>query len=98
MSQPDRLAALSEWFSEHCNGKWEHSYGIEIKTLDNPGWNLEVDLRDTALEQTSFEAVKVNKSKTDWFMCFKEDGKFVGAGDPSKLSVLLEHFLVFAGK
>jgi hypothetical protein len=98
MLSTDLIARLSEWYREQCDGEWEHSYGIEIGTLDNPGWNLEIDLRDTALEHAKFEDVKVEKSKSDWFTCFKKDGKFMGAGDPSKLAVLLGQFLMFAGR
>jgi hypothetical protein len=29
-----------EWYTKQCNGDWEHSYGIRIDTIDNPGWSL----------------------------------------------------------
>lgn len=29
---------LSNWHKLNCNGDWEHTYGIKIETLDNPGW------------------------------------------------------------
>jgi hypothetical protein len=43
----DALYLLQRWYVAQCNGEWEHSYGIEIGTLDNPGWSLRVDLKDT---------------------------------------------------
>ena len=30
------------WFKAHCNGVWEHTYGIDLTTTDNPGWWLTV--------------------------------------------------------
>ncbi|WP_420411532.1 Imm53 family immunity protein [Roseibium sp.] len=35
---------MEEWFSDQLNGDWEHQGGINITTLDNPGWLIEVDL------------------------------------------------------
>ena len=29
---------LQKWYKSQCNGDWEHSFGIKIETLDNPGW------------------------------------------------------------
>ena len=34
------LEALAAWYSGNCNGTWEHQYGVEISTLDNPGWQV----------------------------------------------------------
>jgi hypothetical protein len=33
-----RLNELQVWYGAQCNGSWEHTYGIKIETLDNPGW------------------------------------------------------------
>lgn len=38
---------LEAWYQQNCDGYWEHSYGIEIETLDNPGWHVKIDLRET---------------------------------------------------
>ena len=40
----DELQLLQEWYVAQCDGDWEHSYGVKIDTLDNPGWSLKVDL------------------------------------------------------
>jgi hypothetical protein len=40
---------LQEWYASVCDGDWEHSYGIRIKTTDNPGWVLVVDPEHTSL-------------------------------------------------
>ena len=33
----------------------------------------------------------------EWLLCWTENDKFVGAGDPSKLIVILQHFLEWIG-
>ena len=43
----DRLVA---WYQSQCDGDWEHGEGIEISTLDNPGWSIRVSVVDTALD------------------------------------------------
>jgi Immunity protein 53 len=87
-----------DWYTEHCDGEWEHGQGVDIATLDNPGWRVKINLRGTASEEAVLENVDIDKGEGDWLKCFKEGGKFNGAGDPSKLPVILEHFLRFVGK
>lgn len=49
---------LTDWYSQRCDGDWEHSYGFKIDTLDNPGVSFQVDLRETYLESVPFEEKK----------------------------------------
>jgi Immunity protein 53 len=32
------LTQLQSWYVAQCNGDWEHTCGISIETVDNPGW------------------------------------------------------------
>lgn len=34
------VSALERWYASQCDDNWEHSYGIRIDTLDNPGWRI----------------------------------------------------------
>ena len=45
----ENLSWLMQWYLAECNDDWEHSYGVKIDTLDNPGWTLKIDLRETDL-------------------------------------------------
>ena len=45
----DALYLLQRWYVAQCDAEWEHSYGVEIGTLDYPGWSLRIDLKGTAL-------------------------------------------------
>jgi hypothetical protein len=98
MSELNLITKLMDWYSQQCNGEWEHGSGIDITTIDNPGWMMKVNLRETPLEAAKFEPIGVRKSEDDWIHCQKRDSEFVGAGDPSKLPLILEHFLKFAGQ
>jgi hypothetical protein len=44
------LGELQHWFEEQCDGDWDHSYGVQIQNLDNPGWMVQIHLEGTALE------------------------------------------------
>ena len=68
------LEKLQHWYQLHCDDDWEHSYGISIETLDNPGWKISVDLTDTLLENVEFQSVQVGNSESkneSWIFCYK---------------------------
>jgi len=92
----NRFAQLQTWYASHCNGEWEHTYGVRIDSLDNPGWWVKVDLAGTELEQVSFAPRLEHRSEIDWLDCKVKDKIFDGAGDPSKLESILAVFLDWA--
>lgn len=73
---------LQSWYAENCNGNWEHSQGVNIQTLDNPGWSVVIDLRGTALEARDMPAHTYENDEHDWIFCKVEDGRFLAQGDP----------------
>ena len=92
------LQDLQSWYHSHCNGEWEHSYGIKIDTLDNPGWTITIDLADTDLTGRSFTKVNRVEHKVDWIICVIRDGKFEGTGGPFMLEEILRIFLKWAAE
>lgn len=94
----DALSRLQQWYAGMCDGDWEHQQGVTIGTLDNPGWMLEIDLVDTPLERRELEAVRLERTETDWVDCFIRDGKFIGACGPCNLTELIERFLAWASE
>ncbi len=44
------LKWLEQWYAEQCDGVWEELYGITIQTLDNPGWDVTIQLIGTKYE------------------------------------------------
>ncbi len=83
---------IQHWYIEQCDGDWEHQYGVEINTIDNPGWMVTIDLHYTALENVELEYRLIENSAEDWFGVSIEDTKYIGVGDPSKLEVILQRF------
>jgi hypothetical protein len=93
----DVLRRLQEWYLANCNGDWEHTYGVTIETLDNPGWALTVDLEDTYLMDVPFEKVQIQRGEeNDWILCRKDGFKFQGDGGPENLEEIIQVFLTWA--
>ena len=90
------LAELQRWYAGQCDGDWEHEFGLEIGTLDNPGWTLTIQLRGTNLENAAFEEVKDLDPVRAWIHCLVKDGKFEGRGGPHMLERMIRVFLNWA--
>jgi hypothetical protein len=89
------LKEIERWYASQCDGDWEHMYGVDIGTLDNPGWSVKIDLHETELEGVLFDAVMRGDADEgdDWLHLRVEGKQFDGAGDPSKLDVILRAFI-----
>jgi len=96
------LARLQRWYHSQCNGGWEHSRGVEIGTLENPGWSIQIDLHETPLAGKAFKEhsygtqTEAQRSGDDWLCCKVQDNVFDGAGGPEKLEEMMEVFLDWA--
>jgi hypothetical protein len=53
----NELQRLQDWYRAQCNEDGEHSFGVTIDTLDNPGWIIKIDLAETTLDGKFFEPV-----------------------------------------
>jgi hypothetical protein len=84
------------WYSSHCDGDWEHTYGIEIGTLDNPGWRVVIDLTETELEGKLMSRQTQEESDADWVQWWADGATFQAACGPMNLSIAIEAFLRFA--
>lgn len=89
----NNIERIQRWYGLQCNGEWEHQHGVSIDTLDNPGWNVSIDLVGTNLERVSMSPYKYDKGEDDWVLCELRDGKFIGNSDSSKLNLILESFV-----
>ena len=84
------LAWLEAFYAQSCDGDWEHDYGVEIGTLDNPGWSVRVNLQGTSLEGRSFEKRVTERSDTDWMHCWFEAGTWNARGGSRNLQEMLQ--------
>ena len=92
------LKALETWYAENCDGDWEHSYGVTIETLDNPGWSVKIDLNDTPLSDKEFEGIHVDRTERNWVRCTVEATVFKGYGGPGNLREILEIFVQWGNR
>lgn len=83
---------LEKWYKHHCNGPWEHLYGIKIETLDNPGWHVEINLNETEYVNLKQKNSIRDMGSNDWINCSIVDGTFNGCGDCMKLEEIIETF------
>ncbi len=92
----DELQELQSWYESQCDGDWEHTYGMEIGTLDNPGWGVEIDLAETELEGRAFVKVSVMEPEREWLTCEVAGRQFRGMGGSPMLGRILRTFLDWA--
>ena len=92
----DEIARLQRWYLRHCDSDWEHGAGINISTLDNPGWSVSVNLDGTELDGKAFDEISVDITETDWVRIWVRDSKFEGFCGPEQLTAVLLSFLTWA--
>ncbi len=92
----NKVARLSAWYAAQCNDEWHEDNGIEINTLDNPGWVLKVDLGGTSLEKTVYQEVKIDRSEEDWVVARRSGITFEAFGGANNLEEIIEIFLNWA--
>ena len=97
----DSIVWLMQWYLDQCDDDWEHSYGIDIGNLDNPGWTLKIDLRDTKLMGRSFAKVEHGEPADDleewkktgsWWIAEVKGDRFEGVCGPLDLPALINAF------
>lgn len=90
---------LMAWYGSCCNGEWEHSFGVRIETLDNPGWALDVDLTETPFEDRLLPRSLEERSEDDWIAVEASGGRFRARGGVQNLVDLMlafRHFITEA--
>ena len=89
------LEFFSEWIFRNCDGLWEHSYGMKIESLDNPGFFVEFDIFKTNMEKINFQEVIWESSSdpdSDWLECRVEGSKWRSACSVNNLSRVISIF------
>lgn len=86
------LEWIQNWYKTECNEDWEHTYGIRIETVDNPGWFLQIDLKETDYVDIVADTGLIEYGEHDWYIIKIEDSVYKASGDPSKLEFLLTKF------
>ena len=93
----DALGWLQNWYARQCDGDWEHDYGVEIGSIDNPGWRVRINCLSTVAEGHPFTPIKIERSEIDWLHAWVENSQFNAACGPRNLIEALEAFRDWAG-
>ena len=88
----DILNWIEDWFTQNCDGKWEKNEIIQITNIDNPGWEVEINIAKTSVANLEVKWILNEISKQDWYGVKIENKRFTAAGDPKKLGFLLNLF------
>jgi hypothetical protein len=83
---------IQNWFKTNCDGEWEHREVIQITTLDNPGWEIEIDISKTSIANMDLKWILNENGRQDWHGVKIENQKFTAAGDSGKLIFILGLF------
>src|SRR5690349_10495705 len=86
---------LMAWYQSNCDGDWEHQHSIQIGTLDNPGWYLDVNLEDTSKAGSVVPRKLVERTENDWIAVEVKDNMFKAHGGPGNLSEMIQLFAAF---
>jgi hypothetical protein len=90
------LEWLMNWYSAQCDGVWEHQCGVNISTLDNPGWIVTIDLRETSLEHRAHPPVQHNLDNPEneefWWSCHVDAQQWHAACGAQDLATVLGIF------
>ena len=92
------IEELEHFLSTQSDGEWEHGEGIQIKTLDNPGWKISVHLDGTMYSDSSFNEFVEFRSEHDWIVCRVRNGCFEAFGGPYNLKEILNKFFTWVKK
>ncbi|MES2325459.1 MAG: immunity 53 family protein [Pseudomonadota bacterium] len=93
MNKAALMSGIEAWYKGRCDGDWEHSYGVSITTLDNPGWLVEIDLVETPWGHVTTRFLRSERTDSDWVQSEVKNGRFVGSGGVANLGEILQIFL-----
>lgn len=73
----------------------EHSWGVKIDTLDNPGWTISIDLGETGAERRNLEKLEIVRTENDWIHYWVENMSFQIRCGPLNLTEAAEIFVAW---
>jgi hypothetical protein len=88
----NNLEWLDGWYQRQCNGEWEHTQGVRLKSLDDPGWHLTINLAGTSAVNARPQELRLDTQSGGWLACSIAGECFEGSGDPRKLEQIIGVF------
>jgi hypothetical protein len=92
-SDPEEaLSWLQGWYMAHCDGEWEHAYGVTIESADD-GWTVEIELTGTELQSRSFRSVATRwGGDDDWMRASLDSAVWRATCGPESLTQCVTEF------
>ena len=88
----EMLSWLNEWYVSQSHIPTLNKTLIKINTLENPGWNLKIDLKSIGLKLSDSIVHQMDRTKEDWYHCFIKDGIFYAPCGPFNLGEVIGIF------
>ena len=82
----DLIETLQHWYTSQCDDVWEHSFGVEITNIDNPGWRVRIN--GVSLRKRIDFAL--DRDELDWVSVKATEAEFDGCGGSENLKEILE--------
>ncbi|SIT29716.1 Imm53 family immunity protein [Achromobacter sp. MFA1 R4] len=79
------IETLQNWYTNKCDDVWEHSFGIEITNIDNPGWKVKITGTTSHIPFN----INIERCETDWVIVNASDTVFEAFGGAANLSEIL---------
>ena len=67
----DLIDQLQRWYTSQCDDVWEHSFGVEIANIDNPGWKVKI----TGASAKQPLDIRSERTDDDWVRVSVVNGK-----------------------
>ena len=96
LTKSNVMERLINWYLKFCDGIWEHSQGIEISTIDNPGFRIKINLKGCGYNCSFFEEIDwecAENPEQDWIHCLMKDEIWYGYGSPNNFCKLISIFI-----
>lgn len=90
------LDQLQAWFLAQCDSQWEQANGVHIDSIDNPGWQVRIDLAGTRWAGREFDVRQHDRSEHDWLRCWVDGSQWHAAAGACNLDEAIGIFLQWA--
>ncbi len=67
------FTGLQDWYLRRTDGELAPTYDIQIDTLDEPGWRLEIKLDGTQLAGRDLPEIAIERTASDWIHAWSDD-------------------------
>ena len=92
MRAQDALTWLQDWYGARLRDG-QYASRVRITTLDNPGWEVSIDLSDTDLASSDFSPIDDHPpTRLDWFEAKVSRNVYRADSGPLGLGRCLEEF------